>query len=169
MIIDTYADVLTQEELDLLLDILLDRVPERLVAALNARDYYVRPLQTEPLFDPAVMSTGVVRMVDAHGLPIADLRVVVETRHLPRSSQQGGLVYYHGHATTRRVFLLNADGEARIPLLRGAEVVVHIENGFARQLTVPDIEEFDIMGFTSDADAYVTPAPPKALPLRGDL
>jgi len=169
VIIDTYADVLTNEQLDLLLDILLTRAEGRVIASLEQRDYYIRRRVSEPVLDAALMSEGVVRLVDAHGLPLTDIRVLVETHYLPRSVTDAGVLYYYGQSNTRRSFVLNADGEVRVPLIRGARVTVHIENGFSRQLTVPDAAEFDLLSFTSDADGYLSPRPPVAPQMRGDL
>lgn len=169
MIIDTYADTLTNEELDLLVDILLERGDALLVAKLQQRGFYIRRRVDEPVLDPSLISYGVVRLVDAHGIPLTDIRVVVETHHVPRSVTQDNQVYYYGQANTRRTFVLNADGELRLPLIRGAVVTIHMENGYSRQVTVPNTAEFDVLSYTSDADAFIAPRPPKTLPMRGDL
>lgn len=153
---------MTAEELnELITDIGVDRV----VADLTVRGYYVKLLATAPLLPVAEMVTGTVKLLDAHGFPLAGHAVRVQTMRVPIEVPQAGELPYHvGEAVSRRVYELNADGIVVIPLIPGSQVTISVEGAFTRQLTVP-AGDFDVLAYSSEEDGFLTPAAPITLPI----
>lgn len=138
---------------------------ERVVADLIARGYYVKVLATEPLLGPDSMVIGTIKLLDAHGFPLAGHSVRVQTQRVPIAvPQEGESSYYVGEATSRRVYELNADGMVGIPFIPGAQVAISIEGAFTRQITVPSTD-FDVLAHPSEEDGFLSPAAPITMPI----
>jgi hypothetical protein len=150
---------MTAEEFTELVD---DVGVDFVVAELIRRGFYVRELSTEPRIDEELLARGRIKMADALGRPLAGHGVTVETLRLGRSTPVQG--YYLGESASHRHYELNGDGELVLPLVRGSAVRVHIEGGFTREFTVPDVD-FDILAIKSD-DSFIVPAGPVELPIR---
>jgi hypothetical protein len=138
----------------------------RVAAALTTFGYWVQRIPDEPIAPAAELVTGTIRLIDAHGFPAVGLRVKVETRPSAATLNIDGDAYHVAQSQTTRLFETDASGVCGISLLPGARVTVHVENGQARSLVVPEVD-FDILALPSDdGDAYITPRKPYAPLIR---
>lgn len=149
-----------------LIQLITDEGDARVAAALSTMGYLVQRLADEPVVPIADRVVGTVRLVDAHGFPVAGARIKAETHPSPRVVEIDGATYHVAQSQTSRLFETDAAGTCAVPLLPGARVTLHIENGLARTLTVP-AEDFDVLSLPSDdQDAYITPRKPYAPLIR---
>ncbi len=157
---------MTAEEIS---DLVTEVGVERFIAELQSRNYYVQQLATSSILDAALTVNGSVRVVDARGIPPSGMRVIIETVSLPTSVTSGGNVVHVGVMPTRSSYELNADGALSIPLVKGATVIVSLEGGVTREITVPDVD-FDLISLAlSTPDTLTTVAAPYVPAVRRDL
>lgn len=157
---------MTAEEISILID---DQGIERFIAELQSRGYYVQQLVEESVLDAALTVKGNVRVVDARGIPPAGMRVIIETVNLPVSVTSGGNTVHVGVMPTRASYELNADGQLSINLVKGATILVSLEGGVTRQITVPN-EDFDLISIAlAVPDTLTTVAAPYVPAVRRDL
>lgn len=153
---------MTGEELSYFIDENIDAV----IADLITKQYYVKKKISSSVLDNSYMVSGYIKILDAHGIPQAGLRIKVETKKIPQSIVVDGKSVQIGVSNTFSAFQLNADGEINIPFVKGSKVIVHVENGFSRELDVPDID-FDVFSLTSsDQDGFMTPLSPLSPTIR---
>jgi putative heme degradation protein len=151
---------------DELIQFIIDEGEARVAAALSTLGYVVQHLAEDPVVSEDDFVRGYVRLVDAHGFPSVGVRISVETEPTAQSVLIDGVTYHMGQTASTRVFETNAEGVCAVPLVKGARVVIHIENGLARRMVVPTVD-FDVLSHPSDdADAYITPRRPYAPLLR---
>ena len=154
---------MTSEELN---ELITEEGLDRVIADIVSRGYYVKLLDTVPVISGDYIVRGEVRMLDACGIPLSGARVHVQTLRLPISVlNQAGDKFYVGDSKSIRRLELNADGVVRIPLVKGARVIISVEGGFSREVTVPETD-FDVLSFDSEADSFIKPALPVDLPIR---
>lgn len=141
---------------------------DKVVAALMLRDYYVSKIADTPTAPANLLVVGKVKLMDASGFPLVGHAVRIETLRVPLSVDpgDGSSPYYVGESTSRRIYELNASGVVEIPLVIGSKVLVHIEGGFTREITVPSAD-FDILAVDSATDNFLSPALPVTLEIRG--
>lgn len=144
---------MTAEELSDFIDSNIDAV----IADLITKNYYVKPKITSSILDASYMVSGYMKIIDAHGIPQAGLRIKVETKKHPQTIEVNGKKVQIGASNTFSAFELNVDGEVNIPFIKNSKVIIHIENGLSRELVVPE-NDFDIFSMSSsDSDGYGTP------------
>lgn len=147
----------------------IDNVGEdKVIAALLFRDYYVNKISPTPTAPANLLVTGKIKLMDASGFPLVGHSVRVETLRVPISVDpgDGSSPYYVGESTTRRIYELNASGIIEIPLVIGSKVLIHIEGGFTREITVP-AENFDVLSVAASVDNFLSPVSPVTLEIRG--
>ena len=156
---------MTAEELQEFID---DVGEDKVIAALILRDYYINKISPTPTAPANLLVTGKIKLMDASGFPLVGHSVRVETLRVPLSVDpgDGSSPYYVGESTTRRIYELNAAGVIEIPLVIGSKVLVHIEGGFTREITVPS-SDFDILGVSASVDNFLSPVSPVTLEIRG--
>lgn len=153
---------MTAEELNALIT---EEGIDRVVADIIKRGYYVKQLATESPLPDELVVRGTVRLMDALGLPLAGHAVTIETLRTAVPVVDGeGNTFYIGESQSRRHYVLNADGVLAIKLVKGSHVIIHVEGGFSREITVPD-QDFDILAQKAD-DGFLNPAGPVTLPIR---
>jgi hypothetical protein len=153
---------MTAEELN---ELITTEGVDRVIADIIKRGYYVKQLATESPLPDELVVRGTVRLMDALGLPLANHAVTIETLRTAVPVQDNdGNVFYIGESQSRRHYVLNADGVLSVKLVRGSHVIIHIEGGFSREITVPN-EDFDILAQKAD-DGFLNPAGPITLPIR---
>jgi hypothetical protein len=153
---------MTAEELN---ELITEEGVDRVIAAIITRGYYVKQLATETPLPDALIALGTVRLMDALGLPLAGHAVTIETlRTAVPVVDEGGNTFHIGESQSRRHYVLNADGVLAVKLVKGSNVIIHIEGGFSREFVVPEAD-FDILSQGAD-DGFLNPAGPVTLPIR---
>lgn len=144
---------MTAEELSDFIDVNIDAI----IADLITKNYYVKQKITSSVLDASYMVSGYMKIIDAHGIPQAGLRIKVETKKHPQTIEIDGKMVQIGASNTFSAFELNVDGELNIPFIKNSKVIIHVENGLSRELVVPE-NDFDIFSISSsDSDGYGTP------------
>lgn len=153
---------MTAEELN---ELITEEGIDRVIADIKKRGYYVKQLATESPLPDELVVRGTVRLMDALGLPLAGHAVTIETLRtaLPVVDTDGN-TFHIGESLSRRHYVLNGDGVLAIKLVKGSNVIIHIEGGYSREITVPN-EDFDILAEKAD-DGFLNPASPVTLPIR---
>lgn len=156
---------MTAEEIQEFVD---DVGEDKVIAALVLRDYYVNKIAATPTAPANLLVTGKVKLMDASGFPLVGHAVRIETLRVPLSVDpgDGSSPYYVGESVSRRIYELNALGIIEIPLVIGSKILVHIEGGFTREITVPGAD-FDILAVDASVDNFLSPALPVTLAIRG--
>ena len=154
---------MTAEELN---EFITDEGLDKVIADIVSRGYYVKQLATQPTIPASLLSTADIKMLDACGLPLTGARVTVKTLRIPINvTDDNGNKFYIGDSGSTKVFELNADGVVQIPLVKGARVVITVDGGFSREITVPQ-DDFDVLSYNSTMDSFIKPALPVELPIR---
>jgi hypothetical protein len=154
---------MTAEELN---EFITDTGVELVVADLVSRGYYVKLLATAPVVAEAHLVRGDIRMLDACGMPLSGARVHIQTLRLPvEIVDANGDTFHIGDSTGVHHLELNADGVVRVPLIKGARVVITVDGGFSREILVPDVD-FDVLSYATEEDSFIKPALPVSTEIR---
>jgi hypothetical protein len=95
----------------------------------------------EGSLDPTYMIYGTGYLVDTDGTPMPNVKIYIYNKFIPKIVNNKVMV------GTRYIYTTEADGFVSIPLIKGAEVQMSIENThLTRDITVPDSgDTFDLM------------------------